>query len=53
MRAWNRKRKKKHTTRIKWIEFWGTYFFENRNTKAKSETDDFFGDIKFRAYSKY
>lgn len=53
MKAFNRKRKMKHTTKGKWKEilFWDEFLV--KNTKSKSETDELLGNVKFKAYGKY
>ncbi|WP_373077224.1 hypothetical protein [Fusobacterium varium] len=50
MKAWNKKRKPKHTTRIKQGEIFGIYFGYSKKTKSYSITDSIFGSTKFKAY---
>lgn len=50
MKAFNKKRKPKHTTRIKQGEIFGIYFGYSKKTKSYSITDSIFGSTKFKAY---
>lgn len=44
MKAFNRPRKEKHTTKIKWKLCVFDYFTFSKSSKKKSYTDDLFGD---------
>lgn len=44
MKAFNKPRKEKHTTKIKWKLCVFDYFTFSKYSKKKSYTDDLFGD---------
>lgn len=50
MEAWNKKKKEKYTTKGRWQEVFGEYYFSIKYSKSLSITDNLFGSSKFKAY---
>lgn len=50
MKAFNKKRKPKHTTKVKWREGIWRYEAVYKHSKSEGITDNIFGKEKFKAY---
>lgn len=50
MKAFNKKRKPKHTTKVKWREGIWRYEAIYKHSKSEGLTDEIFGTDKFKAY---
>lgn len=50
MKAFNKKIKPKHTTKVKWKEGIFMHLATYRNSKSKGLSDEIFGNDKFKAY---
>ncbi|MGN0942535.1 hypothetical protein [Fusobacterium varium] len=50
MKAWNKKRQPKHTTKVKWMKGIFMHLATYRNSKSKGLSDEIFGSDKFKAY---
>ncbi|WP_338948072.1 hypothetical protein [Fusobacterium varium] len=52
MKAFNKKRKNKHTTKTKWLKGIYMHFAVYRNSKSYSLSDGIFGNYKAKAYCR-
>lgn len=50
MKAWNKKKKDRYSTKGKWQEVFSKYYFSIKYSKSLSITDNLFGSSKFKAY---
>lgn len=50
MKAWNKKKKDRYSTKGKWQEIFSEYYFSIKYSKSLSITDNLFGSSKFKAY---
>lgn len=50
MKAFNRKKKDRYSTKGKWQEVFSEYYFSIKYSKSLSITDNLFGSSKFKAY---